>query len=345
MQVKLQGIHAVNRIMKNGTRKNYFYAWRGGPRLPSPDDPEFLRSYQRAIDAKAAGCTSDISSLIRSYKESSWFRFLSTASIKAYGRHLELIANEFGSYPLTSLEHPTIRGEFLRWRDRFSATPRKADYAWMVLVRLMSHAVNQGLASHNPCLRAGRLYRGSRKDAVWSDVDLRRLRKFASKEIWAAVQFAFWTGQRQGDLLNAQWADVSKGRICFRQSKTGARVCVPLSSALAQTFSSLDQTTGHILVSSRGEPWTSDGFRTSFRCARDRAGLSHLTFHDLRGTAITRMALAGCTAIQIAAITGHSSASVSQILSKHYIGAPMELADIAMKKFSAAYLDLAADKP
>src|SRR4051812_42415877 len=120
MQVKLQGIHAVNRIMQNGTRKTYCYAWRGGPRLPSPDDPEFLRAYQRAIDAKAAGCTSDISSLIRSYKESSWFRLLSTASTKAYGRHLELIATKFGTYPLTSLEHPTIRGEFLRWRDRFS---------------------------------------------------------------------------------------------------------------------------------------------------------------------------------------------------------------------------------
>jgi integrase len=30
-----------------------------------------------------------------------------------------------------------------------------------------------------------------------------------------------------------------------------------------------------------------------------------VTFHDLRGTAVTRLALMGCTEIQIAAITGH----------------------------------------
>jgi hypothetical protein len=48
------------------------------------------------------------------------------------------------------------------------------------------------------------------------------------------------------------------------------------------------------------------------------------------------MALAGCTAIQIAAVTGHSSASISQILSMHYIGAPAALAEIVMEKVAAA---------
>jgi hypothetical protein len=37
-------------------------------------------------------------------------------------------------------------------------------------------------------------------------------------------------------------------------------------------------------------------------------------FHDLRGTAMTRLALAGCTEAEIATITGHSPRDVAATL-------------------------------
>ena len=39
-----------------------------------------------------------------------------------------------------------------------------------------------------------------------------------------------------------------------------------------------------------------------------RAGIVGVTFNDLRGTAVTRLALAECTEAEIATITGHSLA-------------------------------------
>jgi integrase len=42
-----------------------------------------------------------------------------------------------------------------------------------------------------------------------------------------------------------------------------------------------------------------------------------LTFHDLRGTAVTLLAEAGCDVPQIAAITGHTLRSASAILEKY----------------------------
>jgi hypothetical protein len=39
-----------------------------------------------------------------------------------------------------------------------------------------------------------------------------------------------------------------------------------------------------------------------------------VTFHDLRGTAVTRLALVGCIEAEIAAITGHSLRDVGRIL-------------------------------
>ena len=46
------------------------------------------------------------------------------------------------------------------------------------------------------------------------------------------------------------------------------------------------------------------------------AGITDLHFHDLRGTAVTLLAEAGCTTPQIAAITGHSLETVTKILDK-----------------------------
>ena len=96
---------------------------------------------------------------------------------------------------------------------------------------------------------------------------------------------------------------------------------------------------GAILRNSRGGAWTSDGFNTSWRKCCAKAGIADLTFHDLRGTAITRMALAGCTVPEIAAVTGHSLKDVETILDMHYLGGRAELAASAMRKMVAVTQD------
>jgi hypothetical protein len=87
-----------------------------------------------------------------------------------------------------------------------------------------------------------------------------------------------------------------------------------------------------ILLNSDGRPWTPDGFRASFFKARAAAGIKGLTFNDLRGTAITRLALVGCSEAQIATITGHSLSDVRSILDEHYLHRDPELAREAIHK-------------
>lgn len=55
------------------------------------------------------------------------------------------------------------------------------------------------------------------------------------------------------------------------------------------------------------------------REALQKAEVSGLTFHDLRGTAITKLARAGATVQEIASVTGHTL-DVSIILDRHYLG-------------------------
>src|SRR5262249_735143 len=86
-----------------------------------------------------------------------------------------------------------------------------------------------------------------------------------------------------------------------------------------------------------GRPWTPDGFRSSWGKARHKAGIEDLTFNDLRGTAVTRLALVGCTEAEIATITGHSLRDVRSILDAHYLNRDQALADSAIRKLGMGY--------
>ncbi|MGL4490228.1 MAG: hypothetical protein ACRCU5_12380 [Rhizobiaceae bacterium] len=87
-----------------------------------------------------------------------------------------------------------------------------------------------------------------------------------------------------------------------------------------------------MLVNQEGKPWTEDGFRSSWRKACVSSGVTGVTFNDLRGTAVTRLALAECTEAEIATITGHSLSDVRSILDAHYLARDPALGDSAIRK-------------
>jgi len=66
------------------------------------------------------------------------------------------------------------------------------------------------------------------------------------------------------------------------------------------------------------------------------AGVSGVTFHDLRGTAVLRLFLAGGTEAEIATITGHSLRDVRSILDSHYFWRDPALAQSAITKLEIA---------
>jgi len=125
---------------------------------------------------------------------------------------------------------------------------------------------------------------------------------------------ALWTGQRQGDLLRLPWSAYDGSHIRFRQSKTGRRMTMPAGVPLRELLDGTYRRSPVILTNSYGRPWTSDGFRTSWSKACARAGVSGLMFHDLRGSAVVRLALAEATVPQIATFTGHSLKDVEAIV-------------------------------
>ena len=251
-------------------------------------------------------------------------------------RLIKIIEKEFGDFSLEALDERGAKDVFRSWRDRLAVRSRRqADYAWAVLARILSWAHDRGLVTANPCQRGGRLYRGNRRDKVWTFEDEETFLERAPRHLHLPLMLALWTGQRQGDLLGLPWSAYDGHKIMLRQSKTGARVVIPVGAPLKAALDSTKRRSPLILVNSDGKPWTLNGFRSSWRKACAKAGIIGVTFNNLRGTAVTRLAVAGCTEAMIAAITGHMLTYVRSLLDANYLHRDPALVKAAIRKLES----------
>jgi integrase len=339
MRINAKGLHWTTVRLADGTKKTYWYAWRGGPRLTGEyGSPEFLASFNAAVATKVVAPEGHLLALLQGYQQSQDFLGLRERTRADYVKQIEKIEQKFGDAPIKALADPRTRGIFMDWRDELALrSKRQADYAWTVLARVLSWAKDRGKITVNPCERGGRVYHGTRVDFVWSVEDERAFLENAPAHLHLPLLLALWTGQRQGDLLRLPWSAYDGTSIRLRQSKTGARVVIPVGAPLKAALDAARKHGPIILTSSDRRPWTPDGFRTSWGKACKKAAVDGVTFNDLRGTAVTRLALVECTEAEIATITGHSLRDVRSILDAHYLHRDIELARSAITKLEIGY--------
>lgn len=176
------------------------------------------------------------------------------------------------------------------------------------------------------------------KGAQAAGMDIAAFMRAAPAHVTLPFAIAIETGQRQSDVLRMTWAQYDGASIRLRQSKTGKRLTVPLTHSLRIRLDAMARAAEVICLSSRGTPWTSDGFKSSFaeaKAAAVKAGavrIGGLTFHDTRGTAVVNLALAGCSVPEIVSITGHSLKDAEAILDAHYLGRDRRLGEAAISK-------------
>ncbi len=235
-------------------------------------------------------------------------------------------------------------------RDRGHST---ANGSIAVIRAMFSHALPKRLAwrADNPASRLG-LESVAPRVVIWTDSELAHFVAVADglglASVADAVIVALHTGQRQGDVLLLQNGRAAGDRATFKQGKTGARVSVPFSRPLEERLAAIRarQVAGTIVDLARPlvicettrAPYKSDWFRKKFSEARAAAAavagfasIAEKQFSDLRDTAVTRLALAGCTVPEIRAITGHTLETVHVVL-KHYLALDDRMADAAIAK-------------
>ena len=122
-----------------------------------------------------------------------------------------------------------------------------------------------------------------------------------------AVQLALATAMRRGELLSLKWEHIDlQGRTAFlADTKNGDSRTVPLSSVAVRVLTELPRHISGVVIPVKY--FTMDA---AFKRGLRRAGLADVRFHDLRRTAITRMAEKLPNVIELAAVSGHKSLMV-----------------------------------
>ena len=184
MRVHLKGINKAMVKLASGEHVVYYYAWRGGPRLVGePGSPEFIASYYAAIQSRREPDRSTFHSVIVGYKASQDFLGLSARSQSDYLKQIKKIESKFGDLPIAALDDARVTREFLEWRDGMAGSPRQADYAWTILMRLCSWARARGLTLYRPPERVERLYHADRSEKIWEESHLASFLAVASEPL------------------------------------------------------------------------------------------------------------------------------------------------------------------
>ncbi|WP_022729740.1 tyrosine-type recombinase/integrase [Fodinicurvata sediminis] len=316
-----------------------------------------------AVQTRQGPPPGSVADLIRRYKASPKFKSLRPKTQKDYRAHLQLIEDWAGPAPVRSLTRRLVQ----RWYHAMQpGTPAKANAALRVLRILLNFAMNEGDVEVNVAAQPGMIGTQPRL-RIWTPEEIEAFVEMADvldrPSIGDAVLCGAYLGQREGDLLELTRLQVSGQRVRLRQSKRSARIDVPmvprLERRLKAAMARLEHygcTAPQIIVSeTTGRKYRADNFRHVFaeiRAAAAADGMPSLQgqrapdaaeeaeppvpaqFMDLRDTAVTNLAEAGCTIPEIASISGHSEKSVYNIL-QHYLALNSAMASSAIAKLLA----------
>ncbi len=345
-----KGLFKATTRLASGEARTYWYAWRGGPRLPgNPGTPEFAAAYKAAVAERQKAPTRGVlAGLVVDYRGSPEFTGNAESTKAEWSRYLDLIQDEsvplaIGGLPVDVLADARVRQHLMAWRDQWRETPRKADYAMQVLSAVLSWARHRGVISTNILIGHGTLYHSDRADQIWTDEEINRFVAAApSPEVGFIVRLACVTGLRRGDLLRLEWGNVGENAIVLLPSKKRRRsrkpprkAIIPLlddtidllaeikrrqneqwkmaAYAAEQKGDIIPPRPATVLTSTRGRPWTVNGAEHQVVDTKKKACIDkHL--HDCRGTFATRLRSDGATTSEIADILGWEEDRVERLL-------------------------------
>ena len=283
MRVRLKGINSIAKKLADGTMRTYWYAWNGGPPLRGQPGSRVCRQLQRGRGTQGHAAARQAPQRAARLSASEDFRDgLAPRTRSDYVAKIKVIEKAFGDFPLSTMTDQRTRGVFKAWRERLaSSSRRQADYAWVVLARVLSWGLDRGLVAANPCARGGRLYRGSRAEKVWTAEDEAAFLERAPAHLHLPLMLALWTGQRQGDLLRLPWSAYDGKHIRLKQNKTGARVVIRVGAplkAMLDAHQNAAPSSSPTVTASRGHRMAS-GHRGARRARRRRSSASLITIY------------------------------------------------------------------
>ena len=321
-----------------------FYLRRAGFKvvaLPGlPWSPEFMAAY---ADAMARGQpfgserlkAGSMHALAVSYFNSPSYSAMQAITRQQYRNMIEAFCRKqdkegrpFGDKRAATLQ----REHVVRLMKARADRPDSANGLRKVLRAVMKHAVEIGMRFDDPTRDIKAIRVKSDGYHSWTEEEIAQFEVRHPIGTTARLAFALllFTGQRRSDVIKMGRQHIRDGVLTVKQQKTGVTLAIPVHADLHTAITATAAGNLTLLVTESGKPFAAGGFGNWFRKACDRAGLPHCTAHGLRKAAARRLAEAGCTPHEIAAVSGH--ATLKEIVRYTKAVDQRQLAQAAMDK-------------
>ena len=292
------------------------YFRRHGLRVPLPGLPgstEFNEAYAQALDEAPAPAVigasrtipGSVNAMIVGYLGSAAFHHLAPSSQAQYGRIFENMRREHGDKSIAKLE----RRHVVTMLNAKAATPIGARDFLRCLRLLIAYAICIGIRADDPTLGLRVKLPKSDGYRTWTEDDIATVE--AAYPIGSkprlALALLLGTALRCADVVRVGRGNVRNGTITITQQKTKTALVIPVTAALAEAINATPSEAMVFLLNEHGKAFTAKGFGKWFTAQCQRVGLTGLSPHGLRKAACRRLAEAGCSANEIAAISGHAS--------------------------------------
>lgn len=239
--------------------------------------------------------------LFLEYTKSPQFKRLSVKSKQLYMYGGDGIAKSLGRKDVRNIK----RSDLLKFQQDTSDRPAFSNMAIRVASIVFAYAMDMDHTDHNPAARFKKLKGGSH--AKWTVDEVKSVIALHDRKISTAVALAWYTGQRESDVLNMRWSDFDGDYIKVIQQKTGLEMKIKAHPDLAAYLTRIRniEPETHYIVSG-AEKMGGSAFRGMLKRRTDKLGIKKV-FHGIRKGVASSLAENGSPINEIAAIMGHKT--------------------------------------
>lgn len=316
-----KGVRAVRARLADGSTATYWYCRETGARLPDPaaDPAAFAAALEAARAPRPARWPQgSLGTVLEAWRRSPGYARLAESTQRGWDHYLKAVsAPAWSARPIAGI----TRGELLALRDAIAEGhgPGAANIFHVAMGAVLTFAVDRGICPHHVLLRARKLEGGHLP--AWPETLAKAAIGWRHREkLRRAVVLAYYTGLRRGDLVALRWDQRQGGYLVVQPLKTRRTrerrglgpLRIPEHPGLSAELDAWDaenrrSTTPALTVLTRadGLPWTGVHLSQAMRQAVIAEKLPRgLNMHGFRKLSATRLAEAGATASEIAALHG-----------------------------------------
>lgn len=205
--------------------------------------------------------------------------------------------------------------------------PTAANRNLQLLRQIFRFAIQRDMIEVSPCEAIDYPAKEKPRDRVLDDTELKSFlgqlpEVGVSRTIQLVLLFCLVTGQRRGDVVNAQKTEFEDGwwTIPGERTKNGRDHRVPLSPLAKSLLTEIMERSGdcHWIFSGRGEGPLAANYITARLWDRiEKFDIPKFTTHDLRRTAASHMTALGHSQFNVGKVLNHSESSITAVYD-HY---------------------------